>query len=565
MSVEARRQVGSLSMAASRALLYTLRAKALLAPPPANEAMRGFGFLASSSITPVPSTAGHMGFGRSLTRTSTPPEYRTLRKSAEIGRRHAPAGRDPPPPGSDLFSVLGEASLIAARARGRVAGASCRNTGRDATRLPRDTGRQHSSTRSRRADRRTSRTHPGAAGFIHQHRWHARSRALELTHDGTAAEVRLARYHSGRFKHGRTPSRRKGSGASRRSAPVFAALHQRHKARQTLSAAAPLADALSLCPRTPAAGAVADRGNSPVEVGGFACGAHQRGLAISLALSQQLFRDPAGERKGAFVPAASVDTPLSSRHHPGPLPPPVSLSISRSAFSLSSTRRQPSPLSSMEGPNLCCSLYRALALDPVPVMGEELYVPGAEGVNLKSLREDTLHLCSSHRFNFRRAVAAELIATLGDERCSWRPVADPAPERELPQVRARRVLVYQIERLGACPAYTYRSGRLSLRCSKQRPLTVVDQFNFVADRRPTLKQKPGDGRLPDAITIDAFPGRDNFSALYVIGRRIALPAPEYGNRLFGEAVALGLIDPGSSAKAISREHHRGHADRASAA
>lgn len=278
----------------------------------------------------------------------------------------------------------------------------------------------------------------------------------------------------------------------------------------------------------------------------------------------------------------------------------------------------------MEGPNLCCSLYRALALDPVPVMGEELYVPGAEGVNLKSLREDTLHLCSSHRFNFRRAVAELIAHAPKDERCScetgrvsfkssslgkeMRAAADEVVKADTPGARRRgrgshaddgsreksrgrqarflwayelepvaaayrwlirhrsasypkccdAVLVYQIERSRSLPPglYVYRSRPSHFGCSKQRPLTVVDQFNFVADRRPTLKQKPGDGRLPDAITIDAFPGRDNFSALYVIGRRIALPAPEYGNRLFGEAVALGLIDPGSSAKAISCEHHQ---------
>ncbi|KAK2821885.1 hypothetical protein Q5P01_021950 [Channa striata] len=74
------------------------------------------------------------------------------------------------------------------------------------------------------------------------------------------------------------------------------------------------------------------------------------------------------------------------------------------------------------------------------------------------------------------------------------------------------VLVYQIERSRSLPPglYVYRSRPSHFGCSKQRPLTVVDQFNFVADRRPTLKQKPGDGRLPDAITIDARSGAGQF-------------------------------------------------------
>ncbi|KAK2813584.1 hypothetical protein Q5P01_000741 [Channa striata] len=266
----------------------------------------------------------------------------------------------------------------------------------------------------------------------------------------------------------------------------------------------------------------------------------------------------------------------------------------------------------MEGPNLCCSLYRALALDPVPVMGDELYVPGAEGVNLKSLREDTLHLCSSHRFNFRRAVAELIAHAPKDERCSCEngrvsvkssslgkemraaadevvkadtpgasrrgrgslarekprtpgsipvglrarargrrvQVADPAQERELPQVLRRGVGVSDRTLSEPAPRpIRVQVAPLSLRLLEAE---ASDRGGSVQ-----LRGRPkGDGRLPDAITIDAFPGRDNFSALYVIGRRIALPAPEYGNRLFGEAVALGLIDPGSSAKAISCEHHQ---------
>ncbi|KAK2814217.1 hypothetical protein Q5P01_000664, partial [Channa striata] len=367
---------------------------------------------------------------------------------------------------------------------------------------------------------------------------------------------------------------------------------------------------LSLCPRTPAAGAVADRGNSPVEVGGFAARPPTR-LAI-FSHSQQLFRDPAVNGKEPLCPP-----PLSTLRclrGTTPVPPATRspLSISRSAFSLSSTRRQPSPLSSMEGPNLCCSLYRALALDPVPVMGEELYVPGAEGVNLKSLREDTLHLCSSHRFNFRRAVA-ELIATLGDaallgdrpglaqvlfleRRCARAPTRSPKPTRratppraagrtrrrlarEKPDarldscgltkpepaaaahrwlIRTERATPSAATRVGvsdrtprACPAYT-RTGRASLTSLlKQRPLTVVDQFNSW-QTKAHAQTEAGRRKAAGRHHHRRAPGRDNFSALYVIGRRIALPAPEYGNRLFGEAAGARPDRPGSSAGDLPR-------------
>nr|BBA49242.1 hypothetical protein [Oryzias latipes] len=269
---------------------------------------------------------------------------------------------------------------------------------------------------------------------------------------------------------------------------------------------------------------------------------------------------------------------------------------------------------------LCCSLYRALALDPVPVIGGVLYAPGTEGVSLRSLGEGTTN-CSHHRFNFRHAVdallrhgtkegpctCAQRLSASAEQRYRGGDGADvPNPERrrrgatkpggqgssreiaraqsevlwayEMEPVAAAyrwlmcnrsarypkccdSVLVYQVDRSRTLPPglYVYKSRPSHFGCTAERPLCVVDQFNFRVQRRgpASVEEEPHcfESALPKEITLELFPGRDNFSALYVIGRAITAPTPEYGNRLFGEALALDLVSPESCEKAVACKHH----------
>ncbi|KAK2813479.1 hypothetical protein Q5P01_000848 [Channa striata] len=131
--------------------------------------------------------------------------------------------------------------------------------------------------------------------------------------------------------------------------------------------------------------------------------------------------------------------------------------------------------------------------------------------------------------------------------------------RELPQV-LRRVLVYQIERSRACPGLSC-TGRAPLAgCSKQRPLTVVDQFNRGRPKARSNRSRAAEGC--GRHHHRRVPGRDNFSALCVIGAGSRCRA-RCGNRLFGEAVALGLIDRVPPRSDLLRAPPSGHADRAS--
>ncbi|KAK2812680.1 hypothetical protein Q5P01_000981 [Channa striata] len=164
-------------MAASRALLYTLRRQS-----PARTAARERGHEGiwvpgqqlHHASTEYSGTHGVRAVFDSHEHTARVPDTREKRRDRTPTRacwttRH--------PPGSDLFSVLGELPLIAARARGRVAGALVSQHRLRRHEAPATPG---ANTEHEEPPRRspTSRTHPGAAGFIHQHRWHAASRAL---------------------------------------------------------------------------------------------------------------------------------------------------------------------------------------------------------------------------------------------------------------------------------------------------------------------------------------------------------------------------------------------------
>lgn len=245
--------------------------------------------------------------------------------------------------------------------------------------------------------------------------------------------------------------------------------------------------------------------------------------------------------------------------------------------------------------HLCCALAKALALDPVPVIQDMVYVPGAEGLRLTDITNSKVDSCESHRFTFTNTVRRLMdsayqdavpcscsthvfkgsehvkgyvhVTCVGGERrvldqdttlrirrrTLWAYEMDNvvAAYKWLMHNRTRlypmcckAVLVYQLKKSPWLPPglYIYRTQPAHFGCTQERPLRVVDQFNFRA-RSHSLREG-----LPSAITIDMYPGRDNLSVLYVITRKLAIAIAEYGNRVFGEAKALG-IDPSSSTSA----------------
>ncbi|KAI4792885.1 hypothetical protein KUCAC02_033080 [Chaenocephalus aceratus] len=276
----------------------------------------------------------------------------------------------------------------------------------------------------------------------------------------------------------------------------------------------------------------------------------------------------------------------------------------------------------MEPSVLCCSLFRSLSLDPVPVIGELIYIPGAEGFDLGDLREEIVKPCPSHRFNFRHTAGLLLRNASTDKPCPCksRPSSNRFPaEREnarasveaspsplvhgdtetprdgkraggrapsgrtvaacskkmtllayemeyvikaytwIAQNRSSKypkccdsVIAYQLTKSETLPPglYVYRTRPSHFGCTIERPLVVIEQFNFVNES----DTRGGPGKLPRVITIDMFPGRDNFSAVYVFSRKLDVPAHEYGNRLFGEASALGLIEPRYPAPVVCKHH-----------
>lgn len=68
--------------------------------------------------------------------------------------------------------------------------------------------------------------------------------------------------------------------------------------------------------------------------------------------------------------------------------------------------------------DLCCSLYKVLTLDPVPVIGNMIYVGGAESLSLSDLMEEILKPCPAHKFNFRHTVGTLLQHASMNKRCS---------------------------------------------------------------------------------------------------------------------------------------------------
>lgn len=106
---------------------------------------------------------------------------------------------------------------------------------------------------------------------------------------------------------------------------------------------------------------------------------------------------------------------------------------------------------------------------------------------------------------------------------------------------SKAVIVYQMKRSTSLPPglYVYRTPLSHFGCTVERPLKVLDQFNFVSHSNDFGKWD----ELPSSITIDMFPGHDNISVVYKIKRPLQIHVPEYGDRLYGEARAMGVVDP----------------------
>lgn len=236
---------------------------------------------------------------------------------------------------------------------------------------------------------------------------------------------------------------------------------------------------------------------------------------------------------------------------------------------------------------LCCALFRALSLEPVPVIDDMVYVPGAEGFRLTEMMSVTP--CPTHRFNFAHTVGILLMkqytaSAPGKKRCpcvqrTERKPIDKGVLRQVDHVRrdstiagcrnvsgkgvlwaleispvvtaykwilqnlskdytkcCEAVVVYQLKKSRWLPPglYVYRKKPAHFGCTVERPIAVIEQFNF--------NRTCAESDLPNAITIDIFPGCNNYSAMYIVMRKQSRLTPEYGNRLFGEATAMGLMD-----------------------
>lgn len=242
----------------------------------------------------------------------------------------------------------------------------------------------------------------------------------------------------------------------------------------------------------------------------------------------------------------------------------------------------------MEPSGLCCRLFIALSLDPVPVIEGTLYISGAEGLRLSDIGEGSMVPCPEHRFNYWHTITllkqcsstsscgseqserqnvrvcpfmwqsqcakcadagkkcVPLIHNSGPSNNLWAEELDTVVtayawllknrNRMYPKC-SEAVIVLQLRKSQSLPAglYVYRTRPQHFGCTLEGPVTILDQFNFICT--PVPRQEA----IPDAIIIDMFPGRDNFSSIYVIEREQIGLTPEYGNRIFGEAMAMGLI------------------------
>ena len=273
---------------------------------------------------------------------------------------------------------------------------------------------------------------------------------------------------------------------------------------------------------------------------------------------------------------------------------------------------------------LCCPLYKALTLDPVPVIGSMIYVPGAEGFDLRDLTEEIVNPCPAHKFTFKHTVDTLLRYAVQTGPCSCSsssssssssspnssslstsPHNEMATECSSPpfgtekarivskgggekdglgsKVKPQRILwAYEMDSVvtayrwliqhrclmyaTCCKAvivcqlksskclppglYIYRNRLSHFGCTEERPLKVVDQFNFGG----CDDSFGSEDELPSIIMIPMYPGCDNYSCLYIISRNIHITVPEYSNRIVGEAMALEIMEPCSLINAAACEH-----------
>lgn len=257
---------------------------------------------------------------------------------------------------------------------------------------------------------------------------------------------------------------------------------------------------------------------------------------------------------------------------------------------------------------LCCSIFKALSLDPAPVLGDALYVPGAEGVRLAEVKNFTEYTCPDHRFNFTNSLRLlqSKVTPCGPrdcscvlwerqsrkQRCRERTVDDRSSsvvasetagcdEADRSQLfndasvlwayelnhivtaygwimknRTQRfvkcsnaVLVYQPRRSRVLPPglYIYAKKPRHIDCTAERPICVIEQF---------AGQIEPSAELPERVFIDVFPGRDNYSAVYAVSRTLSVVENvEYSNRVFGELSAMALVDYRSTV-AVACKHHQ---------
>ena len=95
--------------------------------------------------------------------------------------------------------------------------------------------------------------------------------------------------------------------------------------------------------------------------------------------------------------------------------------------------------------------------------------------------------------------------------------------------------------------YVYRTLPSHFNCTAERPLAVIDQFDGPAPgTHPTV---------PSWISIDMFPGKASFSAIYVVSRiQHDCKTAKYSNRMYADALALGLTDPSVGAELCTRHN-----------
>lgn len=116
------------------------------------------------------------------------------------------------------------------------------------------------------------------------------------------------------------------------------------------------------------------------------------------------------------------------------------------------------------------------------------------------------------------------------------------------------VVVYQIKASATLPPgfYVYKRKPRHFGCTLERPIEILDQFNFVASEC--------NHSLPNTITVHMFPGRESYSAMYILNRKVesgrpCTMIPEYGNRVFGEVAALGILDTRTTDTFTACKHH----------